>query len=151
MTLTLNPLMGNLCSTYAVKAGRNAALCSRFDFNFYSYESDVQLGLELWRRALPSPDVAWARERIARSSFGRPDGWEPPILHAEGEMHTAGETHTEEEVSGVLKAKVDQRWRIGILWEGRIKELLFTLGASFDLRKREQIFRGLGLEVAYSS
>ena len=46
---------------------------------------------------------------------------------------------------------VDQDWRIGLLWEGRIKELLFTLGASLDLKKREQIFRSVGIELQYSS
>lgn len=129
MTLTLNPLMGNLSSTYAVKAGSSLALCSRFDFNFYSYESELQLGCELWRRRRVSPETEWAVKKI------RPD-WKTP---------------EDDDVSGVLKAKVDQDWRIGVLWEGRIKELLFTLGASLDLKKREQIFRAVGVELQYSS
>jgi distribution and morphology protein 10 len=37
MALTLNPLMGNISSSYAVKAGSDLALSSRFDFNIYSY------------------------------------------------------------------------------------------------------------------
>lgn len=131
MTLTLNPLMGNLSSTYAVKAGPSLALCSRFDFNFYSYESELQLGCELWRRRRTNPDVEWAVRKI------RP------------EWKTA--STGDEDVSGVLKARVDQDWRIGVLWEGRIKELLFTLGASLDLKKREQIFRAVGVELQYSS
>lgn len=131
MTLTLNPLMGNLSSTYSVKAGTNLALCSRFDFNFYSYESGLQLGCELWRRRR-STDVEWAVRKL------RPD-WERPVVSPD------------DDVSGVLKARVDQEWRIGVLWEGRIKELLFTLGTSLDLKKREQIFRGVGIELQYSS
>ncbi|KAF2279966.1 mitochondrial distribution and morphology protein 10 [Westerdykella ornata] len=131
MTLTLNPLMGNLSSTYSVKAGPNLALCSRFDFNFYSYESELQLGCELWRRRR-NTDVEWAVKKL------RP-GWERPT------------TTRDEDVSGILKARVGQNWRIGVLWEGRIKELLFTLGASLDLKKREQIFRAVGIELQYSS
>lgn len=131
MTLTLNPLMGNLSSTYAVKAGPNLALCSRFDFNFYSYESELQLGCELWRRRR-NTEVEWAVKRL------RP-GWTRPTAAPD------------DDVSGVLKAHVDQDWRIGLLWEGRIKELLFTLGASLDLKKREQIFRAVGIELQYSS
>ena len=61
------------------------------------------------------------------------------------------ESEREEDVAGVLKARVDQNWRIGLLWEGRVKDLLFTLGASFDLKKREQVLRTVGLEVQYSS
>lgn len=131
MTLTLNPLMGNLSSTYAVKAGRNLSLCSRFDFNFYSYESDLQLGCELWRRQQPSPETEWARRLI------RPEWKKPRQDHGEGNR--------------VLKARLDQNWRVGVLWEGRVKELLFSLGASFDLKRREHIFRTVGVELQYSS
>ncbi|EOD52553.1 putative mitochondrial inheritance component mdm10 protein [Neofusicoccum parvum] len=131
MTLTLNPLMGNLSSTYAVKAGHNVALCSRFDFNFYSYESDLQLGCELWQRRRDA-DAEWASKML------RP-GW------------TQRAAAPDDDVTGVIKARVDQNWRIGVLWEGRIKELLFTVGASFDLKRREQIFRAVGVEVQYSS
>ncbi|KAF1982453.1 mitochondrial distribution and morphology protein 10 [Aulographum hederae CBS 113979] len=131
MTLTLNPLMGNLSSTYAVKAGQNLALCSQFDFNFYSYESDIQLGCELWRRR-GTQEVDWAKKLL------RPD-WTNPS------------PRPDEDVSGVLKAKVDQNWKISVVWEGRIKELLFTLGASFDLKRREQVFRAVGVELQYSS
>lgn len=139
MTLTCNPLMGNLSSIYAVKAGKNVALCSRFDFNFYSYESELQLGLELWQRRR-STDTEWAIKKI------RPE-WK-----AQGQGQGQGATVTpDDDVTGILKARVDQDWRIGLLWEGRIKELLFTIGASLDLKKREQIFRAVGIELQYSS
>ena len=131
MTLTMNPLMGNLSSIYAVKAGRNLALCSRFDFNFYSYESELQLGCEVWRRRR-STDVQWAVKKL------RPE-WKPASIAPD------------DDVTGILKARVDQNMRIGVLWEGRIKELLFTLGASLDLKKREQVFRAVGIELQYSS
>ncbi|KAF2762686.1 hypothetical protein EJ05DRAFT_459447 [Pseudovirgaria hyperparasitica] len=133
MTLTLNPLMGNLSSTYAVKAGRNLALCSRFNFNFYSYESDFQLGCELWRRQVPNDaDIAWAKNKI------RPE-W------------IDGSASPTDDVSGVLKARVDQDWRIGLLWEGRFKEMLFTLGGLIDLKRRERIVGAIGVEFQYSS
>lgn len=126
MTLTLNPLMGNLSSTYAVKAGPNLSMSSRFDFNFYSYESDFIVGCEVWRRrARPAGD--------------------------DGSAFAAGGRGLDDDTHGVLKTRVDQNWRIGLLWEGRIKELLVTLGASIDLRKRDQIVRSVGLEIQYSS
>ena len=50
MTLTLNPLMGHLTATYVVRAGANAAFASRFEFNMFSYESDLVVGAELWRK-----------------------------------------------------------------------------------------------------
>ncbi len=64
MTLTLNPLMGNLSSTYSVLAGRGLALSSRFDFNVFSYESGLVVGAEVWR---PRPR---ARRRGGRRRGG---------------------------------------------------------------------------------
>lgn len=136
-TLTLNPLMGNLSTTYAVKAGKNLALCSKFDFNVYSYESDVMLGCELWRMKARVPKK---KERsMAAKLEWRLDPEEKTVV-PEPEL-----------VAGVLKARVDQNWKIGLLWEGRVKELLFTLGSSVDMKRRDQPFRAIGLELQYSS
>ncbi|KAK0352833.1 Mitochondrial distribution and morphology protein 10 [Friedmanniomyces endolithicus] len=124
MTLTLNPLMGNLSSTYTVKAGPNLAFCSRFDFNVYSYESDVKIGMELWSRQQPSADVAWATTLL------RPD-WK----------------RAEPDANGVLKATVDNHGKVGLLWECRVKELLVSLGAGFDLQKRQRMLGNVGVEA----
>jgi distribution and morphology protein 10 len=56
-----------------------------------------------------------------------------------------------EEFSGVLKARINHNYKIGVLWEGRVKDLLFSLGSSFDMKRRDQPFRSLGLELQYSS
>lgn len=149
MTLTLNPLMGNIASSYAVKVGKNLALSSRFDFNIYSYESDVQVGLELWRRKSEDSSglsqAEWARKKI------RP-GWKN--VEIAGEQLIAldeAKTNREEEVDGVLKARVDQNWKIGVLWEGRVKEMLVSIGADLDLKRRDRPLGSVGLEVSYSS
>lgn len=135
-TLTLNPLMGNFSATYAVKAGDNLALCSRFDFNAYSYESGLILGCELWRKKMKVPQ---RRERsMAAKLEWRLDEEEKVVDEPE-------------EFSGVLKARIDHNYKIGVLWEGRVKDLLFTLGSSFDMKRRDQPFRSLGLELQYSS
>jgi len=135
MTLTLNPLMGSISSTYAVRALDDLSFCSRFNFNFYSYESDVQLGMEMWRRKIPDSSVAWARRMLRRE-------WRP----------TADSTETHlEAFDSVLKAKIDQRWKIGLLWEGRINELLVSAGAGFDLKNRDRLLGSIGVEISYSS
>ena len=148
MTLTVNPLMGNLSSTYAVKAGRSLALCSRFDFNVYSYESELQVGIELWRRRRSQgQDLSWVRTKLQKSA-----GWDQDVLaETLGEKGASGEEDEDANTAGVLKARVNQDWGIRFLWEGKIKELLYTAGLVVDLKKREQIFRGVGLEVQYSS
>lgn len=145
MTLTLNPLMGNIASSYAVKAGKDLALSSRFDFNIYSYESHVQVGLELWKRKAEDTtgpaQVEYARRLI------RP-GWNGYGQDIEIEKV---EKKEEAEVDGVLKARVDQNWKIGVLWEGRVKELLVSIGADVDLKRKERVLGSVGLEVSYSS
>lgn len=48
MSLLCNPLMGQISSTYSLST-RTLSLGSRFDFNIYSYESDLSIGWEFWR------------------------------------------------------------------------------------------------------
>jgi len=136
-TVTLNPLMGNFSSTYAVKAGKNLSLCSRFDMNVYSYESELTLGCELWKYRLK------VDEPIERS-FEAKLAWKlDEVIEKTPEER--------EELSGVLKARMDQNLKIGVLWEGRVKELLFSVGSEIDLKRRDQPFRAMGLELQYSS
>ena len=135
MTLTLNPLMGNLSSTYSVLASPLLALSSRFDFNAYSYESELQVGTELWRRrSRPKLDnLDWARKKL-----------DPKFL-------SDSVIDFGEDMSGCLKARVDQRGSLGVLWEGRVKELLYSCGVTMNLKSPENMIRGFGVEMQYSS
>ncbi|KAL1891964.1 Mitochondrial distribution and morphology protein 10 [Sporothrix stenoceras] len=63
----------------------------------------------------------------------------------------ADEPSGEEKYQGVLKARLNQNLQIGLLWEGRIKSLLFSLGSAVDLHRLDQPFRTLGLEIQFSS
>ena len=137
MTLTLNPLMGNLSSTYSVLASPLLALSSRFDFNVYSYESDLQVGTELWRRKEKplKEDLNWARLKMGQKILDK----------------RSNDLDKGSDMSGCLKACVNQRGSLALLWEGRVKELLYSCGTTIDLRGGENMFRGFGVEVQYSS
>ena len=138
MTLTLNPLMGNLSSTYSVLASPYVALSSQFDFNVYSYESDLQLGAELWRRktsSLGEDDLDWARAKIGQKISGR----------------SVNATENNNDMSGCIKARIDQRGGLGLRWEGHLKDMLYSSGITMDLRSPENMFRGFGIELQYSS
>lgn len=136
-TLTLNPLMGNFSATYAVKAGEHLALCSRFDFNAYSYESEWFLGGELWR--MKKKTLRRKERSMAAKMAWRLDGDEGSIIQEE------------DQVAGVLKMRMDQNYKFAVLWEGRVKDLMFTLGSTVDAQRRDQPFRTLGLELQFSS
>ncbi|KAL9603068.1 MAG: hypothetical protein Q9219_001432 [cf. Caloplaca sp. 3 TL-2023] len=148
MTLTLNPLMGNLSSSYSVRAGELLSLSSRFDFNVYSYESGVVMGMELWKlRDLNGGlDGQLSRDeeiRLGRAKKTIEDG-------RKGSLFGEEITGDGNDVAGCLKARVDQRGNVGLLWEGRVKELVYSCGASIDLRAGKDIISGVGLELQYS-
>ncbi|KAG6137356.1 hypothetical protein E4U12_000656 [Claviceps purpurea] len=182
-TLTMNPLMGNIAASYAVKAGRHSSLASRLEFNVFSYESAWAVGMELWRKPLRRLDVEepktalWrpARERSFEAKLGwrldvpgeAPESRQqpepvavpspvPPVTSSQPEPESILSLSKlarpdAEEYAGVLKARLDQNLRIGILWEGRVKSLLFSLGSGIDLKKLDKPFRTLGLEIQFSS
>ncbi|KAG8412046.1 Mitochondrial distribution and morphology protein 10 [Metarhizium acridum] len=165
-TLTINPLMGNIAASYAVVAGKHCSLATRMEFNVFSYESAWAVGMELWRKPLRrlgvEGDGPW--EKYKERSFQAKLEWRldepgpipprpppPPPPSEPGKISTVHKGQTGEEYAGVLKARLDQNWRIGILWEGRVKSLLFSLGSGIDLRKLDKPFRTLGLEIQFSS
>ncbi|KAL8843213.1 MAG: hypothetical protein Q9176_002166 [Flavoplaca citrina] len=142
MTVTLNPLMGNLSSSYSVRAGDLLSLSSRFDFNVYSYESGVVMGMELWKLRENGAGDEFGAERVGDGkTLGRSEGGLLKENTAEG---IGG-------IAGCLKARIDQRGSLGLLWEGRVKELVYSCGASIDLRGGKDMISGVGLEVQYSS
>ncbi|KFY09137.1 hypothetical protein V492_05585, partial [Pseudogymnoascus sp. VKM F-4246] len=159
-TLTLNPLMGNFSATYAVKAGEDLALCSRFEFNAYSYESELVLGCELWRRSFRLP-VRPGRSMAAKLAWRLDDEavalQEPGGGAAQGSqgapmgVGSAKVGAERGEVTGVFKGRLDEKGRVGVVWEGRVKDLLVCVGSTLDLRRRDQPFRSLGVELQYSS
>ncbi|GMG23233.1 unnamed protein product [Ambrosiozyma monospora] len=55
ITLALNPLLGTVESTYAIKTDINSTFCSKYSFNLYSYESDLSLGVNFLRFATRPP------------------------------------------------------------------------------------------------
>lgn len=159
-TLTINPLMGNINASYSVLARDYCSLASRVEFNVYSYESEWAVGMELWSNRRPAgfllgadpnhqpePEPPRRKER----SFQAKMEWRQDDPEPESEPLKTTGAGSKEEYRGVLKARLDQNLRIGLLWEGRIKSLIFSLGTGIDLRKLGEPFRSLGLEIQYSS
>ncbi|KAL2126528.1 hypothetical protein VTI74DRAFT_751 [Chaetomium olivicolor] len=162
-TLTINPLMGNINATYAVLAKDYCSLATRMEFNVYSYESEWAVGMELWsnrrpagfllgadpnRQPEPDPEPPRRKERSFQAKMEwRLDEEEPKSETTKAQDKPA----IQEKYRGVLKARLDQNLRVGLLWEGRVKSLIFSLGTGVDLRKLGEPFRSLGLEVQYSS
>ncbi|CAH1766986.1 304_t:CDS:2 [Entrophospora sp. SA101] len=53
VTYIINPIMGHMSAAYVAQVSDVLTLCPRFDFNMYSYESDLMIGGEWWQRKKP--------------------------------------------------------------------------------------------------
>jgi distribution and morphology protein 10 len=166
-TLTINPLMGSINATYAVLAKDYCSLATRMEFNVYSYESEWSIGTELWSNRRPGgfllgadpnsrsePEPVPAPPKEKERSFQAKLEWrldDPEPADEAPKLDEGRAAESGEEYRGVLKARLDQNLRIGLLWEGRVKSLIFSLGTGVDMRILGEPFRSLGLEVQYSS
>lgn len=91
LTAILNPMMGHISTAYTARVSRDLALCSRFDFNMYSYESEWAMGAEWWiRRGL--------RKNLDEDN--RVDG------SGLSQLPTSNAVISKLEVQGVVKARI---------------------------------------------
>jgi mitochondrial distribution and morphology protein 10 len=132
MTLTATPLMGQISTSYAIKASPFSAFCSRFNFNLYSYESELVVGCELWQRR--------------QSSMAPTPIPQPTTFLTEMELT---DPNAEEPVTGVLKARMSSNFDLGFVWEGRFRNVVFSLGATLDLLKAKDPIKNVGCEISY--
>ena len=134
MTLTVTPLMGQISTSYAIKASPYSTFCSRFNFNLYSYESELVVGCELWQRRQPT--------RVA-SKVPQPSTFLTAV--------ELTDSQTEDPVTGVLKARFGSNFDLGFVWEGRFRNLIFSLGATLDLLKASGPVKNVGCEITYTA
>lgn len=90
----------------------------------------------------------------ASNANSRPKGGRKGLSKTVQPVKKVDKEDTENDVkgyAGVVKARLDQNLRLGVLWEGRVKSLLFSLGSGIDLRMMNKPFRTLGLEIQFSS
>jgi distribution and morphology protein 10 len=143
-------MMGHISTAYAARVSRDLCLSSRFDFNVYSYESEWRMGAEWWMRRKPSAGP----EEVARPRAPR----ESPSSMAD----------IADDVYGVVKARASTNYvcihdfgvftilmcmpkDVSLMWEGRLKNMLVSLGVVSDFSNRTKPIRGIGLELSYFS
>ncbi|KIM90998.1 hypothetical protein PILCRDRAFT_811512 [Piloderma croceum F 1598] len=131
ITALFNPMMGHMSGAYAARVSRDLALCSRFDFNVYSYESEWTMGAEYWMRRTPSKFSSGDDES---SSI------QPPTI-----------ANSWEDVHGVVKARASTNSDVSLMWEGRLRSMLVSLGIVSDLSSRSKPIKAIGLELSYFS
>ncbi|TFK94712.1 mitochondrial distribution and morphology protein 10 [Polyporus arcularius HHB13444] len=128
ITALFNPMLGHISGAYAARVSRDLSLASRFDFNVYSYESEWSMGAEWWQR----------RGKVRHPSDS-PDAPQPSL------------PDLVDEVQGVVKAKVSTTTDVSLLWEGRLRNVLVSLGVVSNLSSRSKPIKSIGLELSYFS
>ncbi|CAE6527145.1 unnamed protein product [Rhizoctonia solani] len=156
LTATFNPMMGHISAAYAARASRDLALCSRFDFNIYSYESEWTMGAEWWLRRASGKRFASEQqeEKEANSSNSEPvvlDEISPPGQDTPSPFPTNITPTLGGDVTGVVKARISTSSDVSLMWEGRIRNMLVSLGVVSDLSNRSKPIKSIGLELAYFS
>ncbi|KAG4301991.1 hypothetical protein PCANB_001998 [Pneumocystis canis] len=121
MTLTLNPIVGLISAAYAIKA-EDLSLSSRFNFNMFSYESNLDIGFELWRRS-----------KLPESSISEIPLFSGPFVFIRPKTN-------------VIKLSTGSKKNLKILWECRYKSFLCSFGAVFDLNSPLSLLKSFGLE-----
>lgn len=120
LSLVLNPIVGSVSAAYTLKPSSLSALSTRFDFNLYSYMSDLTVGCELWRNT-------------------------PISLNSENLKE-----HEREGPVSVIKASTSLASQTAqVLWEGSIRGFLTSAGVKFCYGDRAMPIM-TGLELTYS-
>jgi len=56
---------------------------------------------------------------------------------------------TVDPVAGVLKARMGSNFDVGFTWEGRFRNVIFSLGATLDLLKPAGPIQKIGCEMTF--
>ncbi|ESK97506.1 hypothetical protein Moror_17685 [Moniliophthora roreri MCA 2997] len=125
ITALFNPMLGHLSTAYSARVSSDLSLSSRFDFNVYSYESEWTMGAEYWLRRSRSMKRGDEDTTALTESFER-----------------------KMDVHGVVKVRASTSNDVSIMWEGRIRNMLISLGV---VSGRGQPIRAVGVEFNYFS
>ncbi|KAG0361915.1 Mitochondrial distribution and morphology protein 10 [Podila minutissima] len=156
ITQTLNPIMGHVSSSYAAQVHPDLGLCSRFDFNLYSYDSDLTAGVEWWIRERK----AGAQDKDKDKEVVHPHHHHPfpetigPDFKIQAKKEEPALSEEQQPIVGVIKARLGVQSGLALMWEGRFNKLLFSLGFVghvFSPGAQAPNVKSVGLEIQYFS
>lgn len=168
MTLSCNPIIGQISSTYNVKTSVASTFCSKYDFNFYSYASNLSLGFELYnysqKPALFKPSIerpSLPTHPVINPIRNTENGFliDPNIIantearaDNDGVMGAFQSMVNASDFSSVLKASTSVNDQvIKILWEGRVKDFLISTGVRVGMNQanKPEVLR-FGVAFSYA-
>lgn len=156
MTIACNPILGHISSTYNVKTLVSSTVCSKYDFNWFSYASNLSVGFELYNSKKPRPIQSLPRSQPIHHDELAPIEDTPDISdekptpsdlfrphYHQGHYHDI-QAHTamadfqnlvnESKFSSVIKGAASLSDQIvKFLWVGRYKDFLVSAGVKMGL------------------
>nr|B6K463.1 RecName: Full=Mitochondrial distribution and morphology protein 10; AltName: Full=Mitochondrial inheritance component mdm10 [Schizosaccharomyces japonicus yFS275] len=120
VTCTLNPIVGHLVSTFATSHNDTRVLCSQFEFNLYSYESRLRLGMELFQR-----------KRLLTNEDNHSDD-----IRQQGN-------------DGVLRLSVSTDGDLVVAWNGQLRDFLYTVGTKVHMLSINPVFFGIHFQYSH--
>lgn len=172
ITATLNPIMGQISSSYGTKVGRNVALATRFDFNLFSFESDITFGGE-WLQKPSGSKITNLPEGNSKSDFldteqqsQRQFGFSKSSAVKDISGLTSSFWKTvkgDGNTSSMLKARFSPVTGFTVMWEGKWQECLIGLGLNSEflvprssshragLDSLQPVIKGVFLELQYNT
>ncbi|CAO3641723.1 unnamed protein product [Cunninghamella blakesleeana] len=166
-TYTLNPIVGHMTTAYVAQVSDNLAMCSRFDFNIYSYESDLALGFE-WRtknatsklmnKTTPLDNDTTLISASTVTAINNNDNNNISSSSSSNNSSSNNNNSTTDvnnkqtnKLEGLMKVRLGFATGLAMMWEGRYKNTLFGIGLTADLTNQSNPIRTMGIEVQYFS
>lgn len=179
MTLACNPILGQMSSTYTIKTSVASTFSSKYDFNLYSYSSNLSLGFELYnhskRKSSNDYDIMKSSETLHEKSllFTPEDNSNPTVIsshhhypsdHSHIDSHQPHQKETvisafqnlvnESEFNSVIKVSTSLSDKmLKLLWEGRCKDFLVSAGTRISINEftHQPEFNKFGISFSYAN
>lgn len=147
ITLACNPILGHLSSTYSVKTSANSTFSSRYDFNIYSYDSDLAFGCELWRNSGNySPALPLKRIDPKLAPYSKHPSQDQTVIEAFESLVK------ETDFTSVIKVGTTLNDRdVKVKWEGRFRDFLISTGVEIQLNSHAPDVKKCGFQIQYAS
>ncbi|CAO3589755.1 unnamed protein product [Absidia cylindrospora] len=171
VTYTLNPIVGHMATAYVAQVSENLTMCSRFEFSIYSYESDLALGFEyrtknanLTSSSSTSPPFTSSSTHLSSpssTSSSTAKGKKNKIETSGNQCHIEKSRETDDissaappttkKLEGLMKVRLGFASGLALMWEGRYKNTLISLGLTADLMNPSNPIRTMGIEMQFFS
>ncbi|ORZ12204.1 hypothetical protein BCR42DRAFT_379034 [Absidia repens] len=168
VTYTLNPIVGHMATAYVAQVSENLTMCSRFEFSIYSYESDLALGFEYRTKnanltsssSTAPPPLTSSSTHLSSSSSttkGKKNKGEPSKNQShiepsrETDVASSRAPSTTKKLEGLMKVRLGFASGLALMWEGRYKNTLISLGLTADLMNPSNPIRTMGIEMQFFS